>query len=37
MVPMRRNSVLLGLSFSLDPVIQTDTAINNVANSQEIP
>ena len=29
---MRRNSVLLGLSFSLDPVIQADTAITQSCN-----
>ena len=35
---MRRSSVLLGLSFSLDPAIQADRAITQyVATSQEIP
>ena len=29
---MRRESVLLGLSFSLDPVIQADTAITQRFN-----
>ena len=29
---MRRNSVLLGLSFSLDPVIQADTAVTHVTH-----
>ena len=29
---MSRNSVLLGLSFSLEPVIQADTAITQCCN-----
>ena len=29
---MRRKSVLLGLSFSFDPVIQADTAITQCCN-----
>ena len=32
LVPMRRKSVLLGLSFSLAPVIQADTAIRQCCN-----
>ena len=32
LVPMRRNYVLLGLSFSSDPVIKADTAITQCCN-----
>ena len=32
LVPIRRNSVLPGLSFSLDPVIQADTPIKQCCN-----